>query len=162
MIKSNTAAHSTTVTKPSQSPVPVNNKRRPQHSSRQLTPRRSSYSALPVTWLAPPSVPMNKSPSNRYYRQLGIKIVKTVSCGGVFDLAVEQPQLFRKPPKNKNKTKLNPLATCPSESSVDTNCPSNVPITVLYNPRPSLRLHLPLCPGRKLTLTAHLPPTGPL
>ena len=26
-----------------------------------------------------------------------------VSCGGVFDLAVEQPQLLRKLPKNKNK-----------------------------------------------------------
>ena len=34
------------------------------------------------------------------YRQVGKKIV---SCGGVFDLAVEQPQLFRKLPKNKNK-----------------------------------------------------------
>ena len=29
---------------------------------------------------------------------------KIVSCGGVFDLAVEQPQLFRKLPKNKQKT----------------------------------------------------------
>ena len=31
-------------------------------------------------------------------------VKKIVSCGGVFDLAVEQPQLFRKLPKNKNKT----------------------------------------------------------
>ena len=31
-----------------------------------------------------------------------VKWVKKVSCGGVFDLAVEQPQLFRKTiPKNK-------------------------------------------------------------
>ena len=29
-------------------------------------------------------------------------VIKIVSCGGVFDLAVEQPQLFRKLPKNKN------------------------------------------------------------
>ena len=29
------------------------------------------------------------------------KWVKKVSCGGVFDLAVEQPQLFRKLPRNK-------------------------------------------------------------
>ena len=32
-----------------------------------------------------------------------VKWVKKVSCGGVFDLAVEQPQLFRKLHKNKNK-----------------------------------------------------------
>ena len=31
------------------------------------------------------------------------KWVKKVSCGGVFDLAVEQPQLFRKLPKNKKQ-----------------------------------------------------------
>ena len=31
---------------------------------------------------------------------------KIVSCGGVFDLAVEQPQLFRKQPENKNKEKM--------------------------------------------------------
>ena len=30
---------------------------------------------------------------------------KKVSCGGVIDLAVEQPQLFRKLHKNQNKTK---------------------------------------------------------
>ena len=36
------------------------------------------------------------------YRQVGKKIV---SCGGVFDLAIEQPQLFRKfPPPQKKKT----------------------------------------------------------
>ena len=34
------------------------------------------------------------------YRQVGKKIV---TSGGVFDLAVEQPQLFRKLIKNKNK-----------------------------------------------------------
>ena len=33
-----------------------------------------------------------------------VKWVKKVYCGGVFDLAVEQPQLFRKLPKNKTKT----------------------------------------------------------
>ena len=32
-----------------------------------------------------------------------VKWGKKVSCGGVFDLAVEQPQLFRKLPKNKKK-----------------------------------------------------------
>ena len=32
-------------------------------------------------------------------------VKKIVSCGGVFDLAVEQPQLFRKLPKNKTKQK---------------------------------------------------------
>ena len=30
---------------------------------------------------------------------------KKVSCGGIIDLAVEQPQLFRKQHKNKNKNK---------------------------------------------------------
>ena len=34
-----------------------------------------------------------------------VKRGKKVSCGGVFDLAVEQPQLFRKRHKNKNKQK---------------------------------------------------------
>ena len=33
-------------------------------------------------------------------------VKKMASCGGVFDLAVEQPQLFRKLPKNKTKKKL--------------------------------------------------------
>ena len=32
-----------------------------------------------------------------------VKWVKKISYGGVFDLAVEQPQLFRKLSKNKNK-----------------------------------------------------------
>ena len=32
-------------------------------------------------------------------------VKKIVSCGGVFDLAVEQPQLSRKLPKNENKNK---------------------------------------------------------
>ena len=36
-----------------------------------------------------------------------IKWVKKVSCGGVFDLAVEQPQLFRK--LHKNKTNIGNL-----------------------------------------------------
>ena len=31
-----------------------------------------------------------------------VKWEKKVCCGGVFDLAVEQPQLFRKQNKNKN------------------------------------------------------------
>ena len=31
-------------------------------------------------------------------------VKKIVSCAGVFDLAVEQPQVFKKQPKNKNKT----------------------------------------------------------
>ena len=43
------------------------------------------------------------------YRQVG-KII--VSCGGVFDLAIEQPQLFRKLPKNKNKTNKHPAVVC--------------------------------------------------
>ena len=37
---------------------------------------------------------------------------KIVSCGGVFDLAVEQPQLFRKLPKNKNKQNTPPPLHC--------------------------------------------------
>ena len=39
VIKSNTAAHSTTVTKPAQSPVTVTNKRQPHHANRQPTHR---------------------------------------------------------------------------------------------------------------------------
>ena len=35
-----------------------------------------------------------------------VKLVKKVSCGGVFDLAVEQPQLFRKLHKNKTNTSM--------------------------------------------------------
>ena len=49
LIKSNTADHSTTVAKPAQSTVSVINKRQPQDSNRQLTPRPPSPSALPVT-----------------------------------------------------------------------------------------------------------------
>ena len=37
------------------------------------------------------------------YRSVG---KKKVSCDGVYDLAVEQKQLFRKLPKNKNKPKI--------------------------------------------------------
>ena len=85
VIKSNTADHFTTVTKPVQSPVPLINKRQPQHSNRQLTHSPPSPNALPITWPAQSSVPMNKRPSKQYYRQ------------------------------------LTPLATCPSESSADTN-----------------------------------------
>ena len=70
VIKSNTADHFTTVTKPAQSPVPVINKRQPQKSNRQLTARPPSPSALRVTWPAQSSVPMNKRPSLQYYRQL--------------------------------------------------------------------------------------------
>ena len=36
-------------------------------------------------------------------------MVKEVSCGGVFDLAVEQPQLFRKLPKRKAKQTFYPM-----------------------------------------------------
>ena len=63
MIKSNNAAHSTTVTKPAQSPVLVINQRQPQHSNK-LTTRPPSPSVLPITWPAQSSVPMNKLPSN--------------------------------------------------------------------------------------------------
>ena len=70
VIKSNTADHSTTVAKPAQSTVPVINKRQPQDSNRQLTPRPPSPSAVPVPWPAQSSVPMNKRPSKKYYRQL--------------------------------------------------------------------------------------------
>ena len=35
---------------------------------------------------------------------------KKISCGGVIDLAVEQPQLFRKLHKNKNKSLLREAA----------------------------------------------------
>ena len=70
VIKSNTAAHSTTVTKRAQSPVPESNKHQHQHSSRQLPPRPRSHSALPVTWPAPSPVPMNKRLSKQYYIQL--------------------------------------------------------------------------------------------
>ena len=52
VIKSNTANHSTTVTKPAQSPVPLINKRQPQDSNRQLAPRPPSPSALPITCMA--------------------------------------------------------------------------------------------------------------
>ena len=38
---------------------------------------------------------------------IGKWVKKIVSCGGVFNLAAEQPQLFRKLPKNKQKTKSN-------------------------------------------------------
>ena len=85
MIKSNTADHSTTVAKPAQSTVPMINHRQPQDSNRQLTPHPPSPSALPLTWPAQSSVPMNKRPSEQYYRQLTSR------------------------------------ATCPSESSADTN-----------------------------------------
>ena len=49
MIKSNTAAHSTIVTKPAQSPVPVINKRQPQHSD----PRPSTAPGLGVCEWSP-------------------------------------------------------------------------------------------------------------
>ena len=58
VIKSNAAAQSTTVTKPAQSPVPVINKRQPQHSTRQLTPQPQSPSALPTTWPVLSPAPM--------------------------------------------------------------------------------------------------------
>ena len=77
VIKSNTAAHSTTVARPAQSPVPVINKRQHQYSSRQLPPLPPSPSALPVTWPALPSVRMNKRPSNEYYRQLTLRVTCT-------------------------------------------------------------------------------------
>ena len=70
VIKSNISDHSTTVTKPAQPIVPLINKRQPQDSNRHLTPHPPSPSALPVTWPAQSSVPMNKSPSKQYYRQL--------------------------------------------------------------------------------------------
>ena len=54
------------VTKPSQFPVPVNNKRQPQ----QLILRPPSPSALPVTRPAPFPAPVNKLPSKQYYRRL--------------------------------------------------------------------------------------------
>ena len=66
VIKSKTAAHSTTVTMPLQSPVPVN-KSQSQHSSRQLTPRPPSHSAKPVT--RPESFPIIYE-SNYYNIQL--------------------------------------------------------------------------------------------
>ena len=72
VIKSNTAALSTTVTKPAQSPVPVINKRQPQDSNRQLTPRRPTPSVLPVTRpVAQSTVPViNKRKPQHYNRQL--------------------------------------------------------------------------------------------
>ena len=88
VIKSNTADHSTTVTKPAQSTDPLINKHQPQDSNRQLAPLPLSTSALPVTWPTQSSVPINKRPSKQYYRQ------------------------------------LTPRATCPRESSADTNCAS--------------------------------------
>ena len=112
VIKSNSAAHSTTVTKPAQSPVPVINKRQPQHSSRQLTPCPQSSSALPTTWPALSPAPMNKRPPKQYYRQ------------------------------------LTPHATCPSESSADTNFPSKRSHYRALQPLPPSRLHLLLHPAR--------------
>ena len=38
-------------------------------------------------------------------------VKKIVFCGGVFDLAVEQPQLFRKLPKNKKQKLVKRVAT---------------------------------------------------
>ena len=72
VIKSNTADHSTTVTKPAQSPVPPINKRQPQYSNRQLTPRKPSPGALPVTWpVAQSTVPViNKRKPQHSNRQL--------------------------------------------------------------------------------------------
>ena len=70
MIKSNTAAHSTAVAKPAQSPALVINKPQSQHTSRQLTPRPPSPCTLPVTWPVPSTVPMSKRPSKQYYGQL--------------------------------------------------------------------------------------------
>ena len=69
-IKSHTTDLSTTVAKPAQSTVPVINKHQPQDSNRQLPHPPQSSSALPVTWPAQSSVPMNKRPSKQYYRQL--------------------------------------------------------------------------------------------
>ena len=72
VIKSNTADYSTTVTKPAQSPVPLINKRQPQDSNRQLTPRPPSLSVLPVTWpVAQFTVPViNKRQPQHSNRQL--------------------------------------------------------------------------------------------
>ena len=70
VIISNTAAHTTTVTKLAHSPVNVINKHQPQRSSRQLTPRPPSPSALPITWPALSPISMNKRPSKQYYSQL--------------------------------------------------------------------------------------------
>ena len=72
VIKSNTADHSTTVTKPAQSPVPLINKRKPKDSNRQLTPRPPSPSALPIIWpVAQSTVPViNKHKPQHSNRQL--------------------------------------------------------------------------------------------
>ena len=54
VLKSKTAAHSTTVTMPALFPFPVENKRQSQHSSRQLTHRPPSIGAPPLPGLRRP------------------------------------------------------------------------------------------------------------
>ena len=47
-----------------------------------------------------------------------VKWGKKVSYGGVFDLAVEQPQLFRKLPKNKQTKNIISTAAVPAGGQV--------------------------------------------
>ena len=121
MIKSNTADQSTTVTKPAQSPVPLINKRQPQDSNRQLTPHPPSPSALPVTWPVPQStVPViNKRKPLHSNRQLTPSPPSPSALPVTWPVQSSVP-IYKHPLKQYYR-QLTPRATCPSESSADTN-----------------------------------------
>ena len=118
VIKSSTADHSTTVTKPVQSPVHVINKRQPQHSNKQLTPSPPSPSALPVTWPAQSSVPMNKHSSKQYYRQLTLRATcpSESSAGTNFASKRSHHSALQSPPPSL------PPSPATSSQIVDTSC----------------------------------------
>ena len=117
MIKSNSTDHSTTVTKPAQSPVPLINKCQLQDSNRQLTPRPPSPSALPVTWpVAQSTVPViNKRQPQHSNRQL-THLPPSPSA-----LPVTWPAQSSVPMNKRPSKQYSLRATCPSESSADTN-----------------------------------------
>ena len=94
------------------------NKRQPQHSSRQLTPRPQSPSALLVTWPVLSPVSMNKCPSKQYYRQL----TPRATCPSEFSADTNFPS------KRSHHSALQPLPSSPppspatSSQVVDTPC----------------------------------------
>ena len=121
MVKSNTADHSTTVTKPAQSPVPLINKLQPQDSNRQLTPRPPSPSALPISWPVAQSTVtvINKRQTQHSNRQLTPR-PPSLSAQPVTWPAQSSVHMNKCPSKQYYR-QLTPRATCPSESSADTN-----------------------------------------
>ena len=126
VIKSNTADHSSTVTKPAQSPVHLINKRQPQDSNRQLTPRPPSPSALPVTWPVAQSTVsvINKRQPQHSNSELTHRPPSPSALPVTWSAQSFVP--MNKRPLKQYYRELTPRATCPSESSADTNVANKI------------------------------------